>query len=160
MLCCSDGTEIITHTELRVSDAEQIVVKAVRKPIHVTFVFFLISLWIGKNVNESFVPVNAFYFIRIAIVCMKYLFSITTKLFFTVLSYVFKMIFNIFIFAVKRVNKNINHLVSVSYCKFLCPTSSIAFLEHLIEFYALKVISINLLPDPCKLKPDRVVALC
>ena len=73
-----DGPEVITHAELRVSDAEQIVVKAVRKPIHVTFVFFLISLWIGKNVNESFVPVNAFYFIRIAIVCMKYLFSITT----------------------------------------------------------------------------------
>jgi len=49
LLRYSVGTEVITHAELRVSDVEQILVKAVRKPILVVIVFFFIFFWIGKN---------------------------------------------------------------------------------------------------------------
>lgn len=48
LLRSPDGLEVITHAELRVSDAEQIVVKAVRKPIQVVIVFFFIFFWIGR----------------------------------------------------------------------------------------------------------------
>lgn len=87
LLRSSYCTEVIAHAELSVPDTEQMLVRARRQPFLAAFVFFLVFFWIGKNIKKLFVPVNTFYFIRIAIVCMTYLFSITTKLFFTVLSY-------------------------------------------------------------------------
>jgi hypothetical protein len=64
LLCCSDGTEIITHTELSVPDKEQMLVRAGRQPFLVAIVFFLVFFWIGKNVKDSFVPVNTSNIIR------------------------------------------------------------------------------------------------
>ena len=53
LLRCSDGTEIIAHTELSVPDTEQMLVKTGGQPFLVAFVFFRIFLWIGKNINAT-----------------------------------------------------------------------------------------------------------
>ena len=54
LLRSPDGPEVITHAKLRVSHAEQIVAKAVRKPIQVAIVFFFIFFWIDKNQRCSY----------------------------------------------------------------------------------------------------------
>lgn len=54
LLRCSDGTEVIVYTNLCISDAEQVLLKSIRKPIQVAIVFFFIFFWIGKNQRCSY----------------------------------------------------------------------------------------------------------
>lgn len=71
LLRSPDGPEVITYAELRVSDVEQILVKAVRKPILVVIVFFFIFFWIGKNQRCSYRTRDTFIMAMILVVTAK-----------------------------------------------------------------------------------------